>query len=1569
MTSHMTVLYEISRVLERPLSLLHLASSFTQNGGDSLSSMQLQSALRKQHIHLSVGSILAATNLLQLIDESTHNPEHIEDAGPIAAPLQRMEHKRLQALEQPKKPLCRPQHAEAGPGDEKAIERHPMTEMQLSLVQSTRQNPGRNIIAYFETHRPENIAALRIAWEKVLQSEPIFNLVFEVDELHGYMHEAAQVPFVWEEVMVSTASSYEQELGKWLPTEEYIGSSFKVITLQPKGEQGRSTVIWRVHHAMVDGVSFALIHSKIRRILSGQPLVAGPSFLEFSQKLRLIQLKGHKSAVAFWARKQGTSPHAPTRLLLPDRPSDQGTPATLNGQIQINSNVQRLGEYARKKGITLPSLYFAAWGLVVARYADSDSASFGAVLCGRNFPIEGAQSIVGPMMNMLPFHISLDTYITVDEYLRAVFNSLVEIMSFHWSTPNHGYSRNFSSAVNIQCEKSTFEETSFSPIQEPFSQVVSDIPIQVEVARCGRIYLTYNTESFDHVQMGRMSTALSRILDALITPGLSLKACLESPIGPLERAELGSLGNWESILSRRGSTQEDLVSLFERAAEANPQLVAVQDTLRTLTYAELHHQSSVVAGQLLAFVAPGDVVCVHADGSMNWIVAIYAVLKAGATYCPLDQHLPDADRAIKFGAANAKAYLTGQAAPTAKPTWCPVWLSVEQLLVEEWIPAFIRGLPTQKERLGSNAYICFTSGSTGKPKGVICRHEGLVAFQQDFRVRLCARPGWRVAQFMSPGFDGSIHEIFSALCYGATLVLKDALRPFDHLKVCNTAILTPSVAQALDPADFEGLQVVYLVGEAVPQSVCDKWAFQRQLFNMYGPTEATCGATIKPLTAQLPVTLGVPTSSTRIYILDGHKQLVPRGVIGEIYLAGIQVADKYVGQPDETSKKFSLDSINPEYSDEYMYRTGDRGFWNECGELLFLGRADRQVKLRGFRIDLDDLEVRMTKADGQCTTTAVIIKDDSLVAFIQPANLDIQKFKSHIRQHIPVYSLPHHIIAVNSFPTTPTGKLDYKALASEANEEPMPDQISVDSEKKITTALRYVLGISENTDIDCEASFSELGGNSIHAMRLKHRLSRDFEQHVSVSMILESVSIRDLAKAVARLQPTGDNHAGLTLEDHHTSPIESEWWYKYQQNIGTSSFNVSYACKLPQSLDRLRLVSAWNLVLRRHRILRCKYRLSGSRGLIREYFPHPPTTKEVDVMDIKTEVNTTFNVTRGDELIRVLVSSKHMLVVVSHIICDLTTLGILLREVADVYHSNELSPVLKTYFQTVWSVPAAPHNLAFWSQYLDGACQPTPSILNDGKKRKTWNGSSHVFEIDKAAYQGMISFVSANKVTMHQLVIGAVALALQQESEDCDIVVGAPYLNRNSEEDLEVVGLFLEPLPIRVRYSSSDEENGVHSESFGSSTPSLKVKPDPFIRAVQQSSRAALSHAVPWDQLIKHLKLEPDFPNHHIFDTMVTFHEADQSLRFPIRDTQFLHTWADGAKFRLMVEFTSRDDGTVSVRLEYSTECLTREKAQLIGQLVLEALQGLVAGDGYLGTIRRLRALRNNGASDAMMER
>lgn len=1336
-------------------------------------------------------------------------------------------------------------------------------------------------------------------------------------------------------------------------------------------------------------MSCALLRHKVQLHLAG-PVDKDSSlpFTDFASQLQVLQSQGQAVAAKFWNQQHKDHPCPATDLLLPRRVSytnDLSTPTRgQSAHVSLACNLARLKTYSRAAGVTVASLFYAAWGLVLAKYTKSDSVCFGAVLSGRSLPITGMETVVGPTINTLPFFVSVRSQTTVQSYVQHVFSSLLRLTSFQWSVPEHGYSRNFLSAVNIRFETSPARGLAAGPLiplEHPYSRVLSDIPIQIEVENCGRARLIYNTEFFYAAHMNMVASMLGMALDLIIDQSeSSLKSFMNSVDGAHQK-QLAKFGNWASDFTRPSSVDNDLVSLFSRTAEANPTTVAVEQGPSSLTYSDLQTLSSIAADRLgdIYSVKPGDVICVHADGTIQWIVAIYATLKAGAIYCPLDERLPDGVRDANFQAAGGSLFLTGQnSSKSASPRSATLCLSVEELVVGRQFSRHEQ--ETERERTTvspqSPAYLCFTSGSTGQPKGVLCRHDGLVAFQRDFDVRLMSRPGWRIAQIMYAAFDGSVHEIFSSLSYGATLVLKDKQRPLLHLRSCDAAILTPSLARVLEPEGFPSLQAVYLVGEPVSQDLCDTWTAKQGLkvFNMYGPTEATCGVTIKRLTRGTPVTLGVPCSSARIYILDSEMRLVPWGVVGELCIAGVQVASGYVSPPGNTSKKFALDHLNPQYTGELLYKTGDRAYWNEFGELVSVGRADRQVKLNGFRIDLDELEVQMVRSCEACTAAAVTVKGGYLVALVQPLDLDLQTFESRMRHNIPGYAFPRHITAVALFPTTLAGKVDYKAVAasvifsagSEVEDERGLASSSV--ETSVMAVVKSIMGAQVSANIDSTSSFHEMGIDSTLALALQRRISRALAQHVPVSLILGAVNVRSLADRIKRL---GHDHRSshqpraqptISLGDSGVSHTEKAWWDKYQQTSsqGTSSFNVTYACRLSPEVDQEKLANSWTTTLAEFPVLRSRFRWDlTSNMVIRHYAPSPPVCKRVAAIDIQREINTPFRLTSDEHLIRVFVAPKSMLVVISHIICDLTALTSILRRAAQHYHCQASTMVCKLYSQTKWDSHITTDCLSFWREYLAGADhhhRASPGSISDAilARRSTWSGSSILTTISADIYQAILGYTSAKRVTMNQLALAAVAIALQHDCHDCDIVLGMPYLNRHSEDDQDAVGLFLEPLPVRIRYPVAQVKNTSSADDHVTGS----FAQNSFVKLVQQSSRAALSHAAPWAQLLSQLDISCDYPNDPLIHTMVSFHESSQfeGSQFPVKGATFLPTWAEGAKFKLMVEFTAASEGTLLMRLEYSDECLSRSQIMQASCLIVKALDALVADEDYAIISQKLKS-------------
>lgn len=313
---------------------------------------------------------------------------------------------------------------------------------------------------------------------------------------------------------------------------------------------------------------------------------------------------------------------------------------------------------------------------------------------------------------------------------------------------------------------------------------------------------------------------------------------------------------------------------------------------------------------------------------------------------------------------------------------------------------------------------------------------------------------------------------------------------------------------------------VYLVGEPVPQAVNDQWASRTTgvLYNMYGPTEATCGATIKLLIPHRKVTVGRPNPSTRVYILDRHQRLASPRVIGQIYLAGVQVSNGYLHQPQLTAERFVMDSVRPQLG-EQMYATGDFGYWTQDGELICLGRNDRQIKLRGYRLDLDDLEARIATLIPDITGVAVTRCEDDLIAMIQPRSISPSHGRQCMREILPPHAVPRYVVAVDRFPMTGAGKLDYRAIVHGVQHgypaEVVPNMST--TERQVAGIWSDILGI-EPTEIQADSDFISIGGNSLLQLKLASRLSRAFTCSVSPAAVIGSHTLGDLCAKLNKLR-------------------------------------------------------------------------------------------------------------------------------------------------------------------------------------------------------------------------------------------------------------------------------------------------------------------------------------------------------------------------------------------------------------------------------------------------------------------
>ncbi|EKT4069067.1 enterobactin synthase subunit F [Stenotrophomonas maltophilia] len=580
-----------------------------------------------------------------------------------------------------------------------------------------------------------------------------------------------------------------------------------------------------------------------------------------------------------------------------------------------------------------------------------------------------------------------------------------------------------------------------------------------------------------------------------------------------------------------------LVELLQQGMDRDPHAPALVFGDAALDYATLEARSFALAAQLRAMdVGPGSVVAVALPRSLELVIALVAVLRAGAAYLPLDLAHPD-ERLARILASAQPVCVLAAAEDSARMAGVPV------LAPEQWT-ALSFAAPWADPAPSDAAYVIYTSGSTGEPKGVVIEHRAIVNRLLWMREHYGIRADDRVLQKTPATFDVSVWEFFLPLLCGATLMVAgpDAHRdPTELARLIRehgitTAHFVPSMLDAFLAAPAsEGLQLrrVFTSGEALDAASRDRFhaRVHAELHNLYGPTEAAVDVSYWPASAQdrsRPVPIGFPVWNTRLYVLDARMQPVPVGVAGDLYLGGVQLARGYLGRDDLTTERFLADPFLP---GERIYRTGDVARWRRDGAVEYLGRSDHQVKLRGLRIELGEIEAALRELPGM-DRVEVLLRQDApgdarLVAYVPAAHADAVTLRSHLATRLPDYMVPSAFVGVDHWPVTANGKLDRNAL-------PKPPQLEVAGLAPRTPleqelALMFAQALGREAPVAVDADFFSLGGDSLSAVHLLLAIEQRWRCDLGLGALFAQPTVAALAVRIAEPPALADHALGPVI--------------------------------------------------------------------------------------------------------------------------------------------------------------------------------------------------------------------------------------------------------------------------------------------------------------------------------------------------------------------------------------------------------------------------------------------------------
>ncbi|ORA09993.1 amino acid adenylation domain-containing protein [Mycobacterium arosiense] len=703
-----------------------------------------------------------------------------------------------------------------------------------------------------------------------------------------------------------------------------------------------------------------------------------------------------------------------------------------------------------------------------------------------------------------------------------------------------------------------------------------------------QVHFGWNPERYSDDEIARHITRLESLFDRLLVADPSTALREVSVLDRDERDLVTSTWSGAGASAPVGVAPE----LLAAAVAAGPGTVAVVDGARALTYRELDASSTRLARALIeAGVGPESAVGVAMDRCLELVVAWWAVLKAGGSYVPLDPAHPAERISTVLDTVGAVCVLTRGADTLTGAGGRPV-LPVDGLDLSgrsaEPITDADRSAPL---RAANTAHVIFTSGSTGAPKGVAVSHAGLLGVAAQHEA-FGLSAGERLLMVASPAFDVSVGELLLAVGARATLVVAppeasagEPLTALLHEQRISAAVLTPTVLASLDRTRLTGVRTLIATGEACPAELATAWAPGRQMFNAYGPTEATIWATCSaPAAPGRSLGIGTPIPGVRAVVLDAQLNPAPVGVVGELYLSGPALAHGYLGRADLTAERFVANPFGA--AGTRMYRSGDRVCWGPDGQLRYLGRADGQVKIRGHRIELGEVQAALAAVDG-VTAAVVIAREARLVGYVT-GGADPAQVRTRLGERLPAYLVPAAIVAIDALPLTRNGKLDVSRL-------PAPDYSagtyrapSDAVEETLAGIYAEVLGLPR---VGIDDSFFDLGGDSIMSMQVVARA-----RAAGVMCRPRDVFVEQTVARLARVVTVavGDDHAAdAGVGEVVATPI-MRWLHSIDGPV--DHFNQTMLVQAPAGVSEADVVAVLGALLDRHAMLRLRVEDDGAAG-------------------------------------------------------------------------------------------------------------------------------------------------------------------------------------------------------------------------------------------------------------------------------------------------------------------------------------------------------------------------------------
>ena len=1320
-------------VLKLSADAVGAEDSFFRLGGDSISAMKLVTAARKDGVVLNVANVFTYPKLLDMAaTASILSSDHVSAPEPDMVPFELLPHASRQAI----KALAA---SECAVFPDVIEDIYPCSKLQEGLIMLTSKDPGTYVVQpIYRLPADIDLPRFKKVWKAVAAAEAALRTRIIYSEEHGFLQVVLREDLQWQSL---SAIEDINEATRQLPAKN--GAPLTTFTLVGE-DTAAPFFVWTAHHAVYDGWSWTALFRKVEAHYRNEAAEIAAT-VPYSRFIKYLSSLDQKQSDEFWLAQLDNI----TAAQFPQLPSP-------DHRVQANGQLIHRVELTRNSSleVTVPSMIRAAWGLLLATYSGSDDVLWGETNSGREASIPGIEAIIGPTITTAPVRLRLNRNLIVHDYLKEIQRQSSNSLPYQFAGLQH--IRKLSSETAVACDFQSFlgieagdDFDADSPLwnMESANTIGTDFFSYAFVFNCkvdaGGVHVEalFDDRVVERWLAQRIVQQFDFIMSQFNAAGNITKTLDELDL--LNSADRSLLGSWNSkpveIINR---CIHRVIAEDQTAVQPEAPAIDAWDT-GVMSYHELDERATTLAQQLLLLgVKPKQFVPLCFDKSGWTIVAILAVLKAGAAFVPLDFEAPVLRLREIVNDVEAEFMLCApQYEQLCQSIPCAT-LVVDRTTTEK-NQACSQRLPQVPGE--SPAYAFYTSGSTGKPKGAVINHHHFVTSSSAFS------PGWkiskssRVLQFASYTFDACLIEIFSTLMCGGTICVPDqASRTNDLVGVINKfnvnwATLTPSVVRMILPSQVPRLETLVLVGEAMSQQDLLTWADKVTLGNGYGPTECTCIATSNIMTSHTkPNNLGrAVTARGWIVSRNNHHALSPVGAVGELLLEGGAVGLGYLNNPEKTAESFIgnvkwhaglLDDASTSFR---IYKTGDLVKYNEDGTMLYLGRKDSQTKVRGQRLELSEVEHKLmddhmvqsalasVPTNGPCAKrlVAIISLQNMPVATAQPgeqmqvlfhesASLNITSIRDSLCERLPAYMIPSLWVVIERFPLMPSGKVDrrritqwldqmnqatYRAISTMGLQTSQTSDASA-AEQKIQAIFAKVLNLPAN-EIRLNQSFLHLGGDSIAAMQVSSQC-RAQGLPVSVQEIIRSKSISALASAIdlsedPRAEPE-------TLEYNlpfDLSPIQKVFF----ETVGDSHsyFNQTEVFRLARNFEANEIRDALTALVQTHPMLRGRF-FKNETGTWKQRIEKDaansfrlrhhriPSVQGTELQTIVDGSQASLDVTNGPTFAIDIFDvddtfSQVMALVAHHLIIDVVSWGVLLEDLQGLLSGAQPQPQSTPY--------------------------------------------------------------------------------------------------------------------------------------------------------------------------------------------------------------------------------------------------------------------------------------------------